>query len=149
MACFLTINTLPWLIDVGRVTKMKAGNYRDRVEVNLGDWFACLNTDRNLCNTMCGLYWLVFSFHSCSVSSMPLHLYTVCLSPDNSPHPSRLDTGSIAAGFPLIHLVDAHKCSYWLCNDRLIGSFGCLFCYCPLTGALGVSTVYNHTWAVT
>lgn len=71
-------------------------------------------------------------------------LCSVSVSPHNSPHPSRSETRSIAAGFPLIRLSDAHKWSYCLCNDRLIGSFGCLFCYCPLIGTLGVLTVYRQ-----
>lgn len=66
-----------------------------------------------------------------------LPLYSVSESPSNSPHPSRLETRSIATGFPLIRLADPHKWSYCLCNDQLIGSFGCLFRYCPLIGALG------------
>lgn len=74
-------------------------------------------------------------------------LYSVSVSPNNSPHPSRSETQSIATGFPLIRLADAHKWSYCLCIDQLIGSFGCLFCYCPLIGAQGVLTVYRHMWA--
>lgn len=120
---------------------------RSRGEVNLGEWCSCQNTDRGLCNSSCGpansvtplfaLLLLLLLFQAI------LLLCSVSVSPYDSPHPSRSETQSIAAGFPLIRLTDAHKWSYCLCNDRLIGSFGCLFCYCPLIGALGVSTVYR------
>lgn len=70
-----------------------------------------------------------------------LLLHSVSVSPNNSPHPSRSETQSIATGFPLFRLADANKWSYCLCNDRLIGSLGCLFCYCPLIKALSVTTV--------
>lgn len=59
------------------VTKIKACDSRSRGEVNLGDWFTCLNADRNLCNTSCGPHDWVSSFHSSSVSYCLRLLFSV------------------------------------------------------------------------
>lgn len=66
------------------VTKIKAGDSRCWREVNFGDLCTCLNTDGNLCNTGCGPYNRLFSFHSSSTSSfLPLGLssplFSVCV----------------------------------------------------------------------
>lgn len=106
-------------------------------------------TDRNLCNAGCGP--VTETSHFTLLPLFPAYLlvhrlrFSVSVSSDGSPHPSRSETWSIASGFPLMRLADAHKWSYCSCNVRLIGWFGCLFCYCPLIGAQGVLTVYIQT----
>lgn len=92
----------------------------------------------------------LFTLHLHPPSSLLvcLLLYSVSVSPSNSPHPSRSETWSIATGLsshPLRR--HTHKWSYCLCNDRLIGSFGCLLCYCALIGAWGVLTTHRYMWA--
>lgn len=99
----------------------------------------------------------VCSFHSSCflLPPSPLDAPSPATHPHSIQRPCHPATRHIHQGDPInrcwpffpIHLAEAHKWSYCLCNDWLIGSFGCLLCYCSPIGAReGALTVYGYMW---